>query len=53
MSDKAMYTMLGAGAVLVVIGVALDRTWARDAAREMAATYNTDLRSDLVLPPLP
>lgn len=52
MSDKAMYTMLGAGAVLVLIGVTLDRTWVRDAAKELAATYNADLRNDLALPPL-
>lgn len=52
MSDKAAYTLVGAGAVLIVLGVVLDRTWARDAAREMAATYNADLRYDLGLPPL-
>ncbi|HUQ02124.1 MAG TPA: hypothetical protein VM261_06480 [Kofleriaceae bacterium] len=51
MSNRAAYTLLGAGVVFIGVGLVLDRTWARDAARDMAATYNAALRRDLELPP--
>ena len=44
MSTTATVTLIGAGLLL-------DRTWARDAALDMAATYNAMLRHDLELSP--
>ena len=49
-STRAALTLYGAGATLVILGVVLDRTWAREAAKEMAARYNQGRRRDLGLP---
>jgi hypothetical protein len=51
MSNRSAYTLVGVGVLFIGVGLVLDRTWARDAARDMAATYNAALRHHLELPP--
>lgn len=51
-AHDGLVTLYGSGAALVLVGIVLDQTWAKDAYREIATSYNQELRRDLALPPL-
>jgi hypothetical protein len=49
-SHETRVMLYGGGAALIVVGVLLDQTWAKDAYSEIATSYNEELRRDLALP---
>jgi hypothetical protein len=49
LSGGAAAALYGTGAALAIIGIVVERSWARPAYRDVATTYNAALRRDLAL----